>query len=97
MKLIEINQAGQQSELPSLASGDSVGVIVHGEPSNVPALEQFTERGVQCAAIAYILPQVRRKRRLMALGLGLSQCHQCRCAVFSNQADAKAWLNRQIH
>jgi hypothetical protein len=84
-------------ELEEVASGESpVGFLVlEGDDVSEYCL-MLQRMGASCAGIAFVTPRVRRLRRRCAAGLGLAQCYSCPCRVFTDEDDARQWLQKQL-
>lgn len=96
MAIIEIaNQA--ENDIVQPVAARRVGLLVHGNIDIDNRLAQLRAQNIQEACVAYVLPKAaRRTRRCYALSLGLSSCHSCPCAVFSDENKARAWLSEQL-
>ncbi|MCA9912044.1 MAG: hypothetical protein KC496_01790 [Anaerolineae bacterium] len=97
MPIVEIADQ-TKSEIVSIGTAEKVGLLVHGNIDIDDRLAQLRTQNIQGACIAYVMPEVaRRKRRCYALAMGLSSRHKCPCAVFTDENKARALLSSQLN
>ncbi|GAB4508336.1 MAG: hypothetical protein OHK0046_00430 [Anaerolineae bacterium] len=85
----------QEHDLGSIPA-QPVALMVHGPADVRRTINDLEASGASCACIAFVMPNLRRNRRRLALTLGLAQCHNRPCAVFEDRAEAERWLKQRL-